>query len=84
MVYSTCSLEPEENEQIVAAVLARTPNTRVIPLESRIEGLHAIGILTASGAERLLHCLTPEGALRLIPGTFHTDGFFIELIERTA
>ncbi len=26
VVYSTCSLEPEENEQVVAAVLAATPN----------------------------------------------------------
>jgi len=46
--------------------------------------LLAEGILTASGAERLRASLTPEGALRLLPGTFHTDGFFIALIERMA
>ena len=82
VVYSTCSLEPEENEQVVAAVLAATPNARLIPLEGRIGELQANGILTPSGAERLRGCLTPEGALRLLPGRFHTDGFFICMIER--
>ena len=84
MVYSTCSLEPEENEQVVAAVLAATPNARPISLEAHSEALLREGILTPSGAERLQRCLTPEGALRLLPGAFRTDGFFIALIERTA
>jgi 16S rRNA (cytosine967-C5)-methyltransferase len=83
-VYSTCSLEPEENEQVVAAVLDSTPNVRQVSLDARIGELIANGILTASGAERLLASLTPEGALRLLPGTFHTDGFFIAMIERMA
>ncbi|MGB7546842.1 MAG: antitermination protein NusB, partial [Terracidiphilus sp.] len=83
-VYSTCSLEPEENEQVVAAVLAATPHARLISLASRIEELRAEGILTVSGAERLHRCLTPEGSLRLLPGTFHTDGFFVAMIEKTA
>ena len=82
IVYSTCSLEPEENEQVVAAALAATPNARLISLEARIEALLGAGILTNKGAERLRACITPEGALRLLPGKFHTDGFFIALIER--
>jgi len=84
VVYSTCSLEPEESEQVVAAVLAATANARPISLEARIEALLREAILTPSGAERLHRCLTPEGALRLLPGKFHTDGFFIALVERTA
>jgi 16S rRNA (cytosine967-C5)-methyltransferase len=82
VVYSTCSLEPEENEQVVAAVLAATPNSRQASLQSRIDKLLREGILTPSGAQRMLACLTREGALRLLPGTFHTDGFFIALIEK--
>jgi 16S rRNA (cytosine967-C5)-methyltransferase len=82
VVYSTCSLEPEENQQVVAAVLAATPNTRQLPLNARIEALLGNNILTENGAERLRDSLTPEGALRLLPGALHTDGFFICLIER--
>jgi 16S rRNA (cytosine967-C5)-methyltransferase len=81
VVYSTCSLEPEENELVVAAVLATTPKARIVPLEGRIGELLTEGVLTHSGAERLRNSLTPEGFLRLLPGAFHTDGFFIALLE---
>jgi 16S rRNA (cytosine967-C5)-methyltransferase len=84
VVYSTCSLEPEENEQVVAAVLAETPNARQISLEPCIQALLGQGILTPSGADRLRASLTPEGALRLLPGALATDGFFVCLLERGA
>ena len=84
VIYSTCSLEPEENEQVVAAVLAEVANARQVSLRSEHRALLDEGVLTSSGAERLRSCLTPEGALRLLPGVFHTDGFFIALIEKTA
>jgi 16S rRNA (cytosine967-C5)-methyltransferase len=84
VVYSTCSLEPEENEQVVAAVLVATPNARIVPLEARIGELLSESILTVSGAERLRGALTSEGFLRLLPGSFHTDGFFICMIEKTS
>jgi len=84
VLYSTCSLEPEENEQVVAAILAAAPNARQISLAPRIEALLSDGILTPAGAERLTQCLMPEGTLRLLPGAFHTDGFFVALIEKTA
>jgi 16S rRNA (cytosine967-C5)-methyltransferase len=84
VLYSTCSLEPEENEQVIAAVLAATPNVRQISLARRIESLSGKSILSDSGTEKLRHSLTPEGALRLLPGKFHTDGFFVALIEKTA
>jgi 16S rRNA (cytosine967-C5)-methyltransferase len=84
VVYSTCSLEPEENEQVVAAVLAEGAKARLVSLETRMDALLGEGIVTPSGATRLRDCLTPEGTLRLLPGVFHTDGFFIALVERTA
>jgi 16S rRNA (cytosine967-C5)-methyltransferase len=82
VIYSTCSLEPEENEQVVAAVLAETPFARLLPLADRIEALLAEGILSPEGAGRVQASLTSEGCLRLLPGVFHTDGFFIAMIER--
>ncbi len=84
VLYSTCSLEPEENEQVVSAVLAAKPNARQISLAPSIEALRKESILSDSGAEQLHSNLTPEGALRLLPGKFHTDGFFVAFIEKTA
>ncbi|MGA7832161.1 MAG: transcription antitermination factor NusB [Terracidiphilus sp.] len=83
VVYSTCSLEPEENEQVVASVLDGRPDLRLIPLAACLNELRVKGILMPNGAERLQTSLTPEGCLRLLPGVFHTDGFFIALIERS-
>jgi 16S rRNA (cytosine967-C5)-methyltransferase len=82
VVYSTCSLEPEENEQVVAAVLGEVPNAHIFPLSSRIDEMHAEKVLTDPGTLALRTCLTPEGYLRLLPGAFKTDGFFVALIEK--
>ncbi len=82
VVYSTCSLEPEENERVVDAVLAAGVKARRVSLAGRIEVLGASGVLIAGGAERLRGCITADGALRLLPGDLNTDGFFIALLER--
>jgi 16S rRNA (cytosine967-C5)-methyltransferase len=82
MVYSTCSLEPEENELVVAAVLAEQPGIRQVPLTGCIDALRVAGIVTETGAKNLRECVTAEGALRLIPGALGTDGFFVAVIEK--
>ncbi|MGD0860704.1 MAG: transcription antitermination factor NusB [Terracidiphilus sp.] len=84
VVYSTCSMEPEENEQVVAGALAETPSARQVSLEPLIQDLLDQSILTPVGADRLKTALTPEGALRLLPGALPTDGFFVCLLERVA
>ena len=83
VLYSSCSLEPEENGQVIQAVLSESSIARLDSLQVRIEELASQGILTPSGAARLRDCITAEGYLRLIPGLFRTDGFFAALIEKT-
>ncbi len=84
IVYSTCSLEPEENEKVVEAVLLETPGVRLVSLGVRIVQMREKAILTADGAEKLLKNTTVDGFLRLLPGEHGTDGFFIALMEKTA
>jgi 16S rRNA (cytosine967-C5)-methyltransferase len=84
VIYSTCSLEPEENEQVVAAVVAENNKVRQVPLQTRLVELRNDGILTSDGGEGLLGCCTSDGSLRLLPGVFHTDGFFIAMMEKTS
>ncbi len=77
VVYSTCSLEPEENEQVVSAVLAEIRNARLLSLAPRIESLLRNGILTRSGAESLQACLTPDGACSYFRGQYQQMDFLL-------
>ena len=82
VLYSTCSLEPEENEQVIEAVLAELAGAKLVSLRSRIEEAQAEGALMKRGSERLMTCLAPNGTLRLLPGLFQTDGFLAALIQK--
>lgn len=84
VVYSTCSVEPEENEQVVSAALAAEKNLSVSSIAPRLQQMLAANILTADGARKLQSCLTAEGYLRLFPGAFGTDGFFVAVLEKLA
>jgi 16S rRNA (cytosine967-C5)-methyltransferase len=82
VVYSTCSLEPEENEAVLAEVLKSESGMRIVPMRERIEAMASQGILAAQSATRLASCITPDGYLRLLPDAFGTDGFLIALLEK--
>ncbi len=73
LVYSVCSLEPEEGESVVEQVLADHPEFEGVPIT----------------AGELPEGMTPdqEGRVRILPGTLEAaggaDGFFIARFRRT-
>jgi len=83
LVYSTCSLEPEENENVVAQGLETVPGSGVVPIEGILDRLADRGVLTAEGQERLKSA-TEGGFLRTLPGVHPCDGFFAAVLERQA
>jgi 16S rRNA (cytosine967-C5)-methyltransferase len=73
LVYSTCSLEPEECERVVEAV----GGVRRVPVEGLIGEL---GGILSPGVE--VGSMVRDGALRTLPGVHGCDGFFAVVLER--
>jgi 16S rRNA (cytosine967-C5)-methyltransferase len=78
LVYSTCSLEPEENEHVVDACLQANRQFRLVPVRDELLKLQASGELVWSKVESLVS----EKFLRTIPGVHPCDGFFAAIFER--
>ncbi|MFY9746162.1 MAG: transcription antitermination factor NusB [Acidobacteriaceae bacterium] len=81
LVYSTCSLEPEENEEVVAEVLRETPGFQVVPVGEILDQLAVSGVVTSEGRERLTTAVEGD-FLRTLPGVHPSDGFFAAVVER--
>ena len=70
LLYSTCSVLPEENEQVVAALLAAAPSVTPVAMPP--------AATVAPGA------LDREVGLQLLPGAeAGTDGFYYACLEKT-
>ncbi|BDH45470.1 ribosomal RNA small subunit methyltransferase F [Salmonella enterica subsp. enterica serovar Choleraesuis] len=70
LVYSTCTLNEEENQQTLAWLLARYPDAvSVEPLDNLFPG-----------ADR---AATPEGYLHVFPQIFDCEGFFVARLRKT-
>ena len=68
LVYSTCTLLPEENEAVVSTFLTEQPGFRLVPISEL--------------PPRLAPVLTESGYLRCLPQRDDTDGFFAARLER--
>lgn len=86
LLYSTCSLEPEENEMVVAASLKSAPDTetqfRQLDLKSEFDRLEHQGIVQGPAVAALRAIAFCDGFLQTLPGVHPCDGFFAALIER--
>lgn len=79
LLYSTCSLEPEENEAVIAECSDRASGCEVVPLDTEIERLERDGIIHAEGAKKLTRSAIRNGFLRTLPGVHDCEGFFAAL-----
>jgi 16S rRNA (cytosine967-C5)-methyltransferase len=75
LVYSTCSLEPEECERVVEKV----GGVRTVPVGELMGELGERGVLQ-HGVE--LGSMVRDGALRTLPGVHGCDGFYAVVLER--
>ncbi|MBF0448317.1 MAG: 16S rRNA (cytosine(967)-C(5))-methyltransferase RsmB [Magnetococcales bacterium] len=71
LVYATCSVEPDENEQQVERFLSQNKNWRRLPITSQGDGIDAA-------------CLNPLGDFSVEPGQFDMDGFYAARLVRAS
>ena len=68
LVYATCSLLDEENEDVVSAFMASHPEFALVPMKDVL-------------AEQKIE-LEMGDYLKMLPHLHHTDGFFAAVLER--
>jgi 16S rRNA (cytosine967-C5)-methyltransferase len=78
LVYSTCSLEKEENSIVVEKALSVDHSFRVLDCRIELERLRSQGELRWEDVASL----TSGPYLRTIPGVHPCDGFFAAILER--
>jgi 16S rRNA (cytosine967-C5)-methyltransferase len=78
VIYSTCSLEKEENENVVEQAPAQDKSFRLIDCRTELDRLKAAGELVWSDTASL----TNGRYLRTLPGVHPCDGFFAAILEK--
>jgi 16S rRNA (cytosine967-C5)-methyltransferase len=78
IIYSTCSLEPEENQHAIEHLIATSPLVQIVDCGGPLRQLQKQGELAWSDVSSLM-----DGPfLRTLPGVHPGDGFFAAILER--
>jgi 16S rRNA (cytosine967-C5)-methyltransferase len=78
LIYSTCSLEREENEDVVELSMSQDSSFRVVDCSDELKQLQYAGELIWPD----LSSLTRGPYLRTLPGLHPCDGFFAAILEK--
>lgn len=78
LVYASCSLEREENEDVIEKLIAENPEFQIMDCRQRLKEMQTEGELAWSD----LDSLTDGPYLRTIPGVHPCDGFFGAILEK--
>lgn len=77
MVYSTCTMEPQEDEGVISYLLEKFPDASLE--EIKFEGKRSPAILEFNGEVYNKEC---SKCLRIWPQDNHTEGFFVAKIRK--
>ncbi len=78
VIYSTCSLEPEENQAVVEQALSRDTSFQRLSCRDELRKLSDEGEIARDQIDSLL--LGPY--LRTLPGVHSCDGFFAAILQK--
>ena len=82
MVYSTCTIEPEENEAVVSYLLEKYPNAKLEDIDHNALGIKRTNSITSFQNLKILPEV--EKCLRIHPYDNDTEGFFVAKIRKIA
>ena len=82
LVYSTCSLEPEENSAVSREFLGAEPSARLLDVGERLKAMQDEGSLHPGGAQLLRETALRGRYLQTLPGSLPCDGFFAAILTR--
>ena len=77
LVYSSCSLEPEENQEVVERVLLDNQEFQLTDMREALESLRSAGEFRGD-----VESLVAGKYLRTLPGVHPCEGFFAAILSR--
>jgi 16S rRNA (cytosine967-C5)-methyltransferase len=78
LVYSTCALEREENEDLIEQILREDSSMCLLNCSEELDRLKAAGELTCANPDTLIR----GSYLRTVPGIHPCEGFFAAILEK--